>query len=215
MHSKRIREKVKQDYDLIASEFSGTRQAGWSEFEVFKPYLKQGMRVLDLGCGNGRLLDFLKDFKPALYVGVDQSTGLLEEAKKKYKGEGVKFLNLDMMEMNEVEGPFDAVFLIASFHHLPPKDQRFFLRQLKSVLAPNAVICMTNWNLWGWRFWKAWLRNLFWPNYGFKGLLIPFQNRVHRYYYAFTQNEIRTLLQDEGYTVLHEEPGRNYVTVAQ
>ena len=215
MHSKRIREKVKCDYDSIAAAFSETRQRGWSEFEVFRPYLRSGMRVLDVGCGNGRLLDFLNDFKPATYVGVDQSAGLLKEARRVHSGEGVSFKELDMMEILELKGSFDVVFLIASFHHLPPKDQRLFLKRLKSVLAPEALVCMTNWNLWSLRFWKAWVKNLFWPQYGFKGLLIPFQNRVQRYYYAFSQRELRSLFQKEGYSILREEAGRNYVTLAQ
>ncbi len=215
MHSKRIREKVKRDYDSIASEFSETRQRGWTEFEVFRPYLRSGLRVLDVGCGNGRLLDFLKEFKPAAYVGVDQSVGLLKEAKRCHLGKNVSFKELDMMELSNLKGSFDVVFVIASFHHLPPEDQRLFLKRLKKLLAPEAVICMTNWNLWSWRFWKSWMKNLFWPKYGVKGLLIPFQNRVHRYYYAFTRAELRSLLQREGYSVLLEESGRNFVTVAR
>lgn len=223
MHSKRIREKVKQDYDRIAEEFSDTRQTNWSEFQSFLPYLKADMMVLDLGCGNGRLLGFLRDKSLHSYIGVDQSEKLLEEARRHLDAfaDGmmgtakIRFVQADMLQLPDFGGRFDASFMIASFHHLPPKDQLKCLKQLKTHLKPGGLLFMTNWNLWSLRFWKAWLRNVLWPNYGFRGLLIPWKHRVKRYYYAFRPKQLCALLEKAGYTVEFEQKGRNFVTIAR
>ncbi|QQR55117.1 class I SAM-dependent methyltransferase [Candidatus Peregrinibacteria bacterium] len=223
MHSKRIREKVKRDYNSIAEEFSETRQASWKEFEDFVPFLRSGLRVLDLGCGNGRLLGFLRDKQLHSYVGVDQSEALLEQARGCVDtfADGVidpaklRFVQADILNLPNLGGKFDAAFMIASFHHLPPKDQLVFLKRLKMHLKPGAFLFMTNWNLWSLRFWKAWLRNVLWPNYGFRGLLIPWKHRVKRYYYAFRPKQLRGLLEKAGYTVHYEKQDRNLITIAR
>lgn len=216
MHSKRIREKVKQDYNAIAEEFSETRRHPWPEFDLFKPYLKADFKVLDLGCGNGRLLDFLKEQGVTSYVGMDQSFGLLNHARKKFP-EAV-FIEGDMAELSEIQLPFasfDAIFMMASFHHLPKSDQLPVLKAIRKLLKPDGFLFMTNWNLFRFSFWKEWLRMFFLRPYGWKGLPVLWQNRIQRYYYAFTRAELRKLLQKEDFSVLLEESGRNFVTVAR
>jgi len=211
MHSKRLREKVKQDYDSIAAEFSDSRRSDWKEFEVFRAYLKPRLRVLDLGCGNGRLVDFLKEWKVD-YRGIDQSAELVACARKAHSG--VHFEVADMAELPALEQRFDRVFMIASFHHLPRKDQESVLRWIAAHLAPGGMLLMTNWNLFQWRFWKAWLKALLWPRWGFKGLEIPWNHGVKRYYYAFSEGELRRLLKRTGFRVIEEHKGRNFVTLA-
>ena len=45
--------------------------------------LKEGDKVLDLGCGNGRFYDFFKKRKVD-YVGIDNSERMIEIAKEKH-----------------------------------------------------------------------------------------------------------------------------------
>ncbi|GAH26634.1 unnamed protein product, partial [marine sediment metagenome] len=49
--------KTKEDYNLIAEDFSRTRWNIWAEFSIFRDYVKGGDEILDIGCGNGRLLE--------------------------------------------------------------------------------------------------------------------------------------------------------------
>lgn len=213
MHSKRIREKVKRDYDVIADDFSLSRRHAWSEFEFFLPYYKPRFKVLDLGCGNGRLADFLAKKGFAAYTGVDQSKNLLKIAQQKHPN--LRFLQRDMTELSDLSQEWDAVFMIASFHHLPQADQTNVLKQVYGILKTDGYLFMTNWNLYQRRFWRAWLEMIFFRPLGWKGLSIRWQNTVRRYYYGFTGRELLRLLRGTGFQVLEIQVGRNLVTVAQ
>src|SRR3989338_5509558 len=132
MHSKRIQEKVKEDYDAMAVGFSKSRVFPWGDFEVFFPYYRKNFRVLDLGCGNGRLLTFLDKQGYESYLGLDQSQELLKLAFKEHPGN--RFVFDDMTEKLPAE-KFDALFAIASFHHVPPSRQFKTLRLWRGRFA--------------------------------------------------------------------------------
>lgn len=216
MHSKRIIQKVKEDYDEIGSEFSETRRRAWPEFQAVLPYLKPGVRVLDLGCGNGRFLDFLKaqgiEFE---YLGVDQSAVLLKEAHRCHPT--AEFLLAEMSEVSSlVKERFDLIVAFASFHHLPKTHFLETLKSWSSHLEPNGVLIMSNWNLFQWKYFSAWLKMLFSRKWGFKGLEIAWKDRLSRYYYAFTLNELISLHRQAGFFLKKAEKTRfNFLTVAQ
>jgi Methylase involved in ubiquinone/menaquinone biosynthesis len=137
--------KTKEDYDSIAQDFSRTRQSFWKELEMLKDYVKEGEKVLDIGCGNGRLFQILKD-KNIEYTGIDFSKNLIELAKKKYP-EG-NFLVANALNLPFKENTFDKVFLIAVLHHIPSKELRSqVLKEAKRVLKPQGLLILTVWNL--------------------------------------------------------------------
>ena len=74
------------EYDVFAQNFSQSRQAGWPEFELLRPLVHEGERVLDLGCGNGRLRKILTEqgVASSAYFGLDASDELLKIAKENY-----------------------------------------------------------------------------------------------------------------------------------
>ncbi|KKU78747.1 MAG: putative S-adenosylmethionine-dependent methyltransferase [Candidatus Peregrinibacteria bacterium GW2011_GWA2_47_7] len=86
MKASSLLKKVKADYSAIAEEFDETRKAPWPEFEdlwnrALRRTSERPISLLDVGCGNGRLLNFLP--KDAVeYHGVDNSRALLTFAKK-------------------------------------------------------------------------------------------------------------------------------------
>jgi trans-aconitate methyltransferase len=72
-----------------------------------------GQRVLDLGCGDGRLTQELVE-KGASVVGIDSSESMIESARDK----GLDAHVLDALEMSYT-AEFDSVFTNATLHWIP------------------------------------------------------------------------------------------------
>lgn len=208
-----LRPKVQADYDLIAEHFSETRNAPWPEFQFFRPYLKPQDSLLDLGCGNGRVFEFLE--KSALnidYIGYDFSQNLLKQGRKKYPK--AHFIEGDMAELPFDDCSFDNVWAIASFHHLPTAELRQkCLRQISRVLKPSGYLVITCWNLWQAKYRTAFLKN--WKSLlqfdleGFADLAIPWKDQqgsvlAERYYHAFTPGNLRKYLKEAGFEIVEE-----------
>jgi len=150
--NKKTRDKilriVKANYADIAGEFNATRQKYvWPGLNELVAGLKTGSRVLDAGCGNGRLIEVLAD-KQVNYLGVDSSRNLIELAQKNYPD--YKFLVGDVLSLEQLaESDFDYVFSIAVLHHLPGKRLPIeALRQMAAKLAVNGRMIISVWNLW-------------------------------------------------------------------
>ena len=142
-------------YDAFASTFSESRKnLRWGEIEYFMEYIKNHssgkISILDVGCGNGRFLETLETSGlPYSYIGIDESSGMIHEARKLHP-ENV-FKVLDMNHMGELSrNSYQFIVFIASFHHLHTKEERKeVLLKAKKLLSPGGVIMMTNWNLMG------------------------------------------------------------------
>ena len=107
-----IIKKTKDDYNRIAPHFSLTRHEA-RELEQFTLFIAPGQRILDWGCGNGRLVYILQN-KGVEYIGTDQSIGLLKQAEelfqKEIKDGWVKFVCTENNEAVFPENYFDLVF---------------------------------------------------------------------------------------------------------
>jgi len=208
-------------YDSIASEFSITRNRPWKEFEDFRNYLTEEDKVLDVGCGNGRLYDYFKDLN-INYTGVDISRKLLDEARKKHPE--IRFVKDDMRDMKSVgDERFDCIFFVASFHHLPSDADRLkALKIAKKLLKDGGKILMTNWNLFQKKYFKNILKgaknSLFSKDKKWNDVYIPFTRggkTVDRYYHAFTSGELRFLFDQAGLKVIKSWKENNYCHVLE
>jgi 2-polyprenyl-3-methyl-5-hydroxy-6-metoxy-1,4-benzoquinol methylase len=53
-----------------------------------------------------------------------------------------------MQDIGAIEGTFDAIIFLASFHHLESQEERIHvLQSAKKLIHPNGCIYLTNWNL--------------------------------------------------------------------
>ncbi|GAC1429436.1 MAG: trans-aconitate 2-methyltransferase [Thermoanaerobaculia bacterium] len=100
---------------------------------------RDGMRVLDLGCGTGELTRELHDGLGATKtVGVDNSETMLGKAAA-FAGNGVRFEHRDI-ESFVAEGPFDLIFSNAALHWV--RDHPALLKRLWGFLAPDGQIAI-------------------------------------------------------------------------
>lgn len=211
---KEIIKKTQEDYNIIASHFGQTRRVLWQDLKPFLEEVEKGDKVLDLGCGNARVFLALAG-KKTDYIGVDFSEKLINQARKRFPK--AKFILADITDKRlwqELrEEKFDKVFLIAVLHHLPtPLLQRRLLRNIRRVLKNDSLLFLTVWNLWQRRFWKEHLKQLrkkITSGFKFKWLWVPYRlsngreitREIHRFCYAFCKNELRKLLEKEGFKI--------------
>lgn len=209
----KILKHVQDSYNLIAYEFSESRFKQWDEFKFYQPYLFEGAEIIDLGCGNGRILDFLyqhylsNNFK---YIGLDNSEGLLKEAHKKHPNN--VFLPGDQLEIPIDDNQADILLNIAAFHHIPSPNLRLqALLEMNRILKPGGLLIISVWNLFQKKYWlahlKAWLRFIYTlGSYSPTDLFITFKNSArkilaNRYYHSFFPDELNSLVKKAGFTI--------------
>ena len=129
--------------------FKGTanatrRQALVPLHEVFAGRDQRRLKLIDVGCGTGRLLDFCKQAWPRLpALGVDLSEAYVAEAK----GHLRRWCWIDFIVANGEALPVpdasqDAVTSIFMFHELPPKVRRTVVRECARVLKPGGRLVL-------------------------------------------------------------------------
>ena len=97
------------------------------------------LRLLDVGCGTGRFLDFVKQAWPRLpTLGIDLSEAYLAEARRHLR----RRCWIDLLVANGEAIPvandsLDAVTSVFMLHELPPKVRRTVFREIARVLKPG------------------------------------------------------------------------------
>jgi tRNA (uracil-5-)-methyltransferase TRM9 len=202
---------VRRNYEDEARTFDETREKPiWPPLLGMLKQVEPGARVLDVGCGNGRLLKILAE-QNVKYIGVDQSESLINICQEKYPE--YKFAVEDILNLGELsEYDFDYVFCIAVLHHLPGKDLRLqALRQLKNKIKSGGKIVLTVWNMWPQEKYRRMI-------YKFALLKLAGKNKMDwndvlfdwrapggmmskRYYHVFYQRELVKLAKKSGLKV--------------
>ena len=99
----------------------------------------RGYRLLDLGCGYGRLAPLLSAFDCAEYLGVDRVGGRIEHARGRY-GSGVcRFEVADALAFRPAPR-FDVVWTSNVLQHFPLDDKLRLVETAKRARAPGGVI---------------------------------------------------------------------------
>lgn len=245
-----LREVVtQQTYDRVAAKYGHTRcgKGTWqAELEVLWQFLeKQGKgkkRLLDLGCGTGRVLQHALQSKMLLkqYVGVDYSLPMLEEALLWNVKTGVPFVcsrHADLHFLESFQYKFQHVF------HKPSLEVHLVEQRMQDIDPPTSYfdgismvasfhhlltredqetvleLCFHTLKPGGVLFMTNWR-----PEEKMTENPRPVSFKEgnvssNRYYYIFTAQELKELLLYAGFTIVHCEEASakqpNIVIVAE
>lgn len=188
--------QVKDVYENICNHFSNTRLYKWSWVDEFLESLKENNLVYDIGCGNGRNMNY--DKKNLKFIGLDNCENFVKICKNK---------NLNVVNGNIIDIPFkkhtaDAIICIAVFHHLSNQNNRLLaLLEMKRLLKQDGKILLSVWSI---NQPKKTRRNF--NSYGNNIVLWNNTGRIYeRYYYIFKLTELKDIFNKAGLYIKHYE----------
>ena len=141
-------EEIREHYDAYARE-----RAKWTaksryfykrDLKNLQNVIPKGARLLEIGCGNGDLLDKLK---PSIGVGLDISSMMIEEARKRHPR--MTFVRGNVEDADWIEavgGPFDYILLSDAIGHL--YDIQRALENVQCVMSRHTKLVVTFVNRW-------------------------------------------------------------------
>jgi SAM-dependent methyltransferase len=149
----RFREKAREFDDLYEDERPLTRLLRPGLFrrrrlaaDTVRAYREP--RVLDVGCGSGRIGEFVLDAGAGHYVGIDFSEPMVDMARARLErfGPRVELILGDFLE-TPLDGSFDVVLALGLFDYLP--DPHRFSRRMYELCAPGGTL-VGSFPTWSW-----------------------------------------------------------------
>ena len=122
---------------------SGIRKLLQSPKKILGNYAREGMTVLDLGCGPGFFSVEMAKMVGASgkVIAVDLQEGMLQKLKNKIQGTEIeKRIKLHKCDEDKIgiTEKVDLVLAFYMFHEVP--DQKKFLEEIKSMLKPTGEV---------------------------------------------------------------------------
>ena len=125
------------EWDAATYQRVSEPQLAWGREVVGRIALRGDERILDAGCGTGRVTRLLAERVPRGHVtGVDASEAMIEEARRQLAdlGDRVVLRRSDLLEL-EVDEPVDLIVSTATFHWIFDHERLF--ARLRAALRPG------------------------------------------------------------------------------
>jgi SAM-dependent methyltransferase len=143
--------------------------------------------VVDIGCGDGRLLDILKASCPPgwRYHGVDWSAQAIERVRR--KGYDARNGDVSEMDLSDWAGKFDLAVMHQLIEHV--RNPRDLLAKVRSILKPGGVLSIETPDINAWDF--RLLSKRYWAGY-----------HIPRHFYIFDKANMSELAREVGFEVV-------------
>ncbi len=105
-----------------------------------KIQLKEGMKILDVGCGWGGFLKFAVEKYNVQGLGITVSKEQYEFAKENCKGLPIELRLMDYRDLKNEK--FDSVISIGMFEHVGYKNYRKFMKKISSLLKDDGLFLL-------------------------------------------------------------------------
>ncbi len=127
-----------RDWDARTYDRVADPMTRWGAVVLDRLPLDGDERVLDAGCGSGRVTELLASRLPrGRVIALDGSPSMIEAAKERLApfGERIEFVVADLGKPLPLDGLVDAIVSTATFHWVPDHDALF--ANLAGVLPPG------------------------------------------------------------------------------
>ncbi len=105
-----------------------------------KLLLRDGQRVLDIGCGWGGLALHLAHAAEVEVTGITLSREQLAVARERARAEGLAArVRFELLDYREMEGEFDRIVSVGMFEHVGVPHYREFFGALRELLSEDGV----------------------------------------------------------------------------
>lgn len=142
-------------YAAVGASFDATRREAWRGWSRLADHLQPPLRVLDVGCGNGRFGVFLAQrfgVERIVYTGTDNADFLLVRAGESLSASGVAHRLITADIVSDPPDPtiygdaYDLVVLFGVLHHIPDSARRAArIAELAARVAPGGVFAFAAW----------------------------------------------------------------------
>jgi trans-aconitate 2-methyltransferase len=129
---------VPRDWDARTYDRVADPMTRWGSAVLDRLPLAGDERVLDAGCGSGRVTEQLAArLSRGRVVALDGSPAMIDAARDRLApfADRIEYVVADLGEPLPIDGPVDAVFSTATFHWVPDHDALF--ANLAAVLPPG------------------------------------------------------------------------------
>lgn len=129
--------RMPRDWDAATYDRIAEPQTRWGRAVLDRLPLEGDERVLDAGCGTGRVTAMLLERLPrGRVVALDGSPAMIDEARRRFAGDHrVECVLADLTRPLPLREPVDAVLSTATFHWI--LDHAALFRSLAAVLRPG------------------------------------------------------------------------------
>jgi len=135
-------DKIYQDYKKGGEEYATLKKGLIPEFlEFINNHDFQSKKVLDIGCGNGKYLVFLKTLGFEV-SGIDSSPTAVEMTKESLGGDST-ILCANMYEYIAFPASYDLIISIAAIHHGLKKEVKNAINNIYGALIPGGRFFIT------------------------------------------------------------------------
>jgi 2-polyprenyl-3-methyl-5-hydroxy-6-metoxy-1,4-benzoquinol methylase len=154
-HPRMTKEELDRLYCLGESDIWEDQINGRTDWKIAASFIStyhKGSRILDVGCFDGRFLDFLG---PGLKrFGIE----IHEDAVRRARRKGIDIIGKDYAVLEKSREDFDVITAMDLIEHVP--DPNYLLRLLGNAIKPGGIIIVStgntqalSWRLMGSRYW--------------------------------------------------------------
>ena len=185
-------DQIAHDYD---STFEGRFTARYKQKILELCDVPEGGRVLDVGCGNGSLINAIRQKSKVEAFGIDISPKMIAECRSRYTG--INFEVSTGEKIGFADETFDAITICCVLHHL--HDPQKFFEEAHRVLKRGGILIVGEpWNPFP-------IKQMM--DYILSPLLRAGDNKT------FTRKQLHRLFKENGFFIMSDSYERDFMQI--